>query len=41
MRFTQTIDRTNQVANAKQVEIENTTAEFDRKQEEENNWRKS
>ena len=41
MRFTQQVDRSNQVANAKQAEIENTTAEFDRRQDEENNWRKS
>ena len=41
MRFTQNVDRSNQVANAKQAEIERTTAEFDRKMEDESNWRKS
>ena len=41
MRFRQQVDRHNAIDNAKQEEIENTTAEFDLKQEQENNWRKS
>ena len=41
MRFMQPADRSNKLANAKQDEIDNATAEFDRKQEREDNWRKT
>ena len=37
----QQVDRSNKLANAKQDEIDNATAEFDRKQEREDNWRKT
>ena len=41
MRFTTQVERSNNVASAKQAEIEEYQAEKDRKQEKEDNWRKS
>ena len=40
MRFMQQVDISNKIANAKQEEIDNATADFDRKMEKEDNWRK-